>query len=77
MVGEVAYQRDCKVITESSVDQIRLALRALQFELLASLEDLEDQFLIVTALLACQVRYILYTGRLNGLESEFRICLVS
>ncbi len=75
MIGIIADQRNRKIIAETAVNEIRLGRSLVKFQLLASLEDLENQFFIVAAALACQVFNGFHAGRLNFLKSEFRIRL--
>ena len=70
VVRIIAGQRKGQVVAESAVSEIRLGLCVLQPQLLAALQDPEDQLLVVSALLAGQVLDVLHTGRLHRREAE-------
>ena len=61
MICIVSCKRYSQIITKSSVYQIRLFFCSLKLQLLATLQDLKDQLLIISPLLAAQVLNMLYT----------------
>ena len=54
IIGIISGKRYGQVIAKSGICQIILCFCSIQFQFLASLHDLEDQFFIFTALLAAE-----------------------
>ena len=65
IIGIISGKRYGQVIAKSGICQIILCFCSIQFQFLASLHDLEDQFFIFTALLAAEILNMFYTGSLN------------
>ena len=65
IIGIISGKRYSQVITKSGICQIILCFCSIQFQFLASLHDLEDQFFIFTALLAAEILNMFYTGSLD------------
>ena len=73
--GVIAGQRDGQIIAQTDVRQIRAVFLQLLFQIPAALEDLEDQLLILAALLVGQVFDVLDSGGLDLGEAVFAIGL--
>ena len=61
MICIVSCKRYGQIITKSSVYQICLILCSLKLQLFTTLQNLEDQLLVISALLTAQVLNMLYT----------------
>ena len=76
VVGVVARQRQRQVVAQAVVGQLAVALLEGALQLRAALHDLEDQLLIVAALLGGQVLDVLHHRRLDLHEAVGGIALL-
>ena len=66
MVRIIPGKGNSQVVAQAAVHQVRFLLRFIDLQLLSPFQNLEDQLLVVSPLLAAQVLDMLHTGRLDG-----------
>ena len=76
VIGIISDKRNGQIVAKAGIGKIIVRLCFFDLQLLASFQDLEDQLLIVAALLAGQVRKMLHDGRFHGGEAEFSVGLL-
>ena len=62
IVGIISGKRHCQIVTQAGIHKVSFLFRGIKFQFLSSFQDLEDQFLIFSALLAGKILNVFHTG---------------